>query len=186
MTLCAVGAVVPLAFAVSVLAALEPPPARPVAAGPAPAVQPAQGVESWPVYRLDEYGVTLRHPPGVVTVPSGDRPALTARFRVWFQPSSIAESPLAAVAPPPLALDVFDNPAGESLDDWLGRSGAVPQVRFGRERAEVGGVPAVRVTGSLQLAPNVFYYVARGAFIYRFTPLGPLGDQMLASVSFQR
>lgn len=142
------------------------------------------GHEGWRTYLLDEYRLELRHPPDFVVMPSGDRPAFVTRFRVWFQPSTIANSPVGGLSPPPLALDIFDNPRGEALDAWLGRPGAVPQARFGRQPVTVGGVAAIRVTGSLQLAPNVFYYVARGPYIYRFTPLGLVGEQILATVSF--
>jgi hypothetical protein len=151
---------------------------------PALAVGQTSPTEGWSTYQLAQYGVSLRHPADVVTVPPGGSLVLPPRFRVWLQSTAIANSPVAGAAPPLLALDVFDNPTGESLETWLGRPGAVPQARFGREPFEVGGLPAIRVTGSLQLAPSVFYYVARGAYIYRFTPLGLVGEQMLGTVSF--
>jgi hypothetical protein len=36
---------------------------------------------------------------------------------------------------------------------------------------------------TIQLAPNAFYYVAAGPYVYRFTPLGPSGDKILKSVT---
>jgi hypothetical protein len=58
--------------------------------------------------------------------------------------------------------------------------------RVTRQAVQVGGLEGLRLTDQTLLAPNTFYYVARGPFVYRFTPLGGLSSQMLATVRFTR
>ena len=143
---------------------------------------PAPDVSTWAVYQNDQYGLTLRYPPDYAIVPPGDQPQPPPTFRVWFQEAALKDSPVASRLPPQFAVDVYENASRQSLDGWLA---AMPNVtRFSRDRATVGEVEGVRLTNQALVAPNVFYYVARGPFVYRFTPLGAFSDQMLATVSF--
>jgi hypothetical protein len=54
------------------------------------------------------------------------------------------------------------------------------------EVVQVGGADGIRLTDQTLLAPNSFYYVARGPFVYRLTPLGGLSSEMLETVLFTR
>jgi len=82
---------------------------------------------------------------------------------------------------------VYDNASRQPLDSWLAASGATRTLaRAAREAVTVAGTPAIRLTDQALLAPNTFYYVARGRFVYRFTPLGGRSDEMLATVRFTR
>lgn len=153
----------------------------------APPQVPPADTSAWIEYRNDLYGFALRYPPNYVTVqPHGElRPPPT--FRVWFKEAHLANSPIANIEPPPFAVDVYENALRESLDGWLESSAAIRRLaRMTREAAEVGGEQAVRVTSQVLVAPNVYYYVARGSLVYRFTPLGTLADQMLMAVRFTR
>jgi hypothetical protein len=139
--------------------------------------QDAAGVGS---YRNDTYAFEVRYPASVVVVAPRGRPEPPPRSRVWFQDRKVATSELAAYQPPLLEVAVYDRPSGASLDSWIDGSGVFRDPgRFAREPARVGTLDAVRLTDTLQLAPNVFYLLARGPFVYRLTPLGELGEQLL-------
>ena len=151
--------------------------------GLAPAASADLG--TWPTYRNDQYGFELRYPPDYAIVQPRQRPQLAPLFRVWFKEAALASSPIADREPPQFAVDVYDNASQRPLDTWLVTSGAARDLaRVAREAVQVGGVQGLRLTDQMMLAPNTFYYVARGPFVYRFTPLGRFSDQMLASVRF--
>jgi hypothetical protein len=143
----------------------------------------APDVSQWLTYSNQQYGVSLRYPPSYkVVVPSNplQPPPL---FRVGFQLVSLTNP--AGPEPPQFAIDVYDNASGQSLDQWLSTSGVV--VSYGtssRDAVQIGGVNGVRIAYQTLMAPNTFNYVARGAFVYRFTPMGTYSDQMLDTVQF--
>jgi len=142
-------------------------------------------VAEWQVYRDDRYGIEFRYPPEYVVASEADQPPprpLIHQVRVLerFQIGSAIENRL----PPRFAVDVYANPSGQPLDAWLETSGVIGNLeRFSVDPISVGGREGAKLTNSLQLAPNVFYYVTVGPYVYRFTPLGLFGDQILASVT---
>jgi hypothetical protein len=141
----------------------------------------------WQAYRNDQYAVELRYPLDYAAVKPRNRLQPAPLFRVWFKEAGLVNSPIADREPPQLAVDVYDNASQQTLDAWLAGSGVTRNfARVTRQAVKVGGVEGLRLTDQTLLAPNTFYYVARGIFVYRFTPLGGLSDQMLATVRFTR
>jgi hypothetical protein len=149
-----------------------------------PAASPTD-ITAWHKYSNDQYSFKLRYPPDYAVVyPRGqlEPPPL---FRIWFKEASMVKSPIAEREPPQLAIDVYENASQQTLDAWLASSGVLRNLtRPHQQTVDIGGVPGFRVTDMTMLAPNTFYYVARGPFIYRFTPLGMLSDQIFATVRF--
>jgi hypothetical protein len=140
---------------------------------------------SWRAYRNDQYSVELRYPPDYAVVKPRDQLQPPPLLRVWFKEASLANSPIADREPPQFAVDVYDNASQQTLDAWLAGSGVTRNfARVTKQAVQVGGVQGLRLADQTLLAPNTFYYVARGPFVYRFTPLGGLSDKMLATVRF--
>jgi hypothetical protein len=142
-------------------------------------------VTGWRLYRNQQYAFELRYPPDYAIVQPHNQLQPSPLFRVWFQEASLVTSPTADREPPQFAVDVYDNASRQPLDAWLASSGVTRNLtRPTQEAVQVGGVGGIRVTDQTMLAPNTFYYVARGPFVYRFTPLGGLSGEMLATVRF--
>jgi hypothetical protein len=139
----------------------------------------------WRAYRNDQYSLELLYPPDYAVVMPRNQLQPAPLFRVWFKEASLVNSPVADREPPQFAVDVYDNASQRTLDAWLAGSGVTRNfARATKQTVQVGGVQGLRLTDQTLLAPNTFAYVARGPFVYRFTPLGGLSDQMLATVRF--
>jgi hypothetical protein len=155
--------------------------------GTSVAVAAAPGAETagWRVYRNNDYFIELLYPPDYAIVQARDQLQPPPLLRVWFKKASMVNSPIAEREPPTLALDVYEKPLQEPLDAWLSGSGLLRNfTRLVKEPVELGGAEGVRVVEQTMAAPNTFYYVARGPYVYRFTPLGGPSDEMLATVRF--
>jgi hypothetical protein len=139
---------------------------------------------SWQVYRNDQLGFEVGYPPSIMPFVATDPLVPPLLFHLSFQEVQLG-SMLAGLAPPQFAVDVYDNPGQASLNTWLlaFSAGGTPPLTT-QEAIQIGGTPGVRLTLMTQLAPNVVYYVARGRYVYQFTPLGASTDQMLATVHF--
>jgi hypothetical protein len=146
---------------------------------------PVAETAGWLVYRNDRYFIELRYPPDYAIVQPRDQLRPPPLLRVWFKKASMVNSPIAEREPPALALDVYEKPLQEPLDAWLSGSGLLRNfTRLVKEPVELGGAEGVRVVEQTMAAPNTFYYVARGPYVYRFTPLGGPSDEMLATLRF--
>jgi len=145
----------------------------------------ATDVTAWQKYSNDRYSFELRYPPDYAVVYPGGQLKPPPLFRVWFKEASMIKSPIAEREPPQFAVDVYQNESQQPLDAWLASSGLLRNLmRPLQQTVEIGGMRGLRATGMTMLAPNTFYYIARGPFIYRFTPLGRLSEQILATVRF--
>jgi hypothetical protein len=159
-------------------------PGSPGSTAPTPAL-PSADLAGWHVYRNDRYAFELRYPPDYVIVSPRLEIQPAPLFRVWFQEASLANSPIAEYELPRFTVDIYDNASQQPLDTWLTTSGVTRNlVRVAREPAEVGGIQGVRLESQVMLAPGTFYFVARGPFVYRFTPFGRFSGQVLATVCF--
>jgi hypothetical protein len=148
-------------------------------------VASAVDVTGWRVFRNEQYSFELRYPPDYAIIQPRNQLLPSPVFRVWFTAASLVNSPTVDREPPQFAVDVYDNASQQPLDAWLTSNEVTRNLtRPTEERVRVGGVNGVRLTDQTMLAPNSSYYVARGPFVYRFTPLGGLSGEMLATVRF--
>ncbi len=93
----------------------------------------------------------------------------------------LAASETANLQPPQFSIEVFANPGGTAVEEWL----ATHAPGIGAHTpVTIGGKPGFRVQLNAQLAPNEFYFVANGQSIYKLTLLGQSAPQMLQSFSF--
>ena len=146
--------------------------------------EPAAEKADWQVYRSDEYGLELRYPSDYALLSPGGEPQPQPAFRLWFGEETKAGSPLAGRMPPPFAVDIYDNAEQRPLREWLEAAGvSMRPDRRTLTPVEVAGREGLLLALSAQLAPNAFYYVAAGPYVYRFTPLGPSGDEILKTVN---
>lgn len=149
---------------------------------------PSQGVRGapseWPTYRDKAYSFTIRYPKTFVILREPTRQseaALHVRHRVRFQDKQLAAGQTAAIEPPQFSIEVLENERSLSLRDWLASA-----VHVGAEDSVEpfhldGAGEGLRVRYAMQLAPNEFYYFARGKYIFKLTPLGQYSEQMLNS-----
>jgi hypothetical protein len=146
-----------------------------------PSQPPSSPPSTWLTYVNQQYGFTFSYPREYVVIQPAPDPRQTAVFRIWFQDASLANAPM---EPPKFAADVYENAVGLTLDAWL--AAVANPSRYDRETVQVGGNQGVRVRDRANLIPGVFYYIARNGFVYRFTPIGQLADEMVATVTFTR
>lgn len=139
---------------------------------------------TWKTYQIESVGVRFRLPPDFERLETDEHPMPGALLHAAFDRPVPTDSPLFGRTPAAFSLDVFANPERRHLDDWLREAGIrVLPGRRSLSPAAVAGRVGVQVSDSAQLAPNVFYYVAAGRFVYRFVPLGAVGEKILGSVS---
>jgi hypothetical protein len=152
----------------------------------AAAVPPAAWAQEkgWRVYRNDVYGFSVGYPRAYVILRERKgswegSPQPLARVR--FQERRRASGQFADLEPPQFSVEVFDNPRGESLREWLGSAGWVGE-RDGVEPAELEGArEGLRVRWAAQMAPNEFYFYRVGRHVFRLVPLGEHAPAMLDS-----
>jgi hypothetical protein len=142
--------------------------------------QSSPDLSTWLTYANQQYGVTLKYPSTYKVMVLQDQLQPAPIFRVGLQLASITRP--SGMETPQFAIDVFDNAAHASLDAWL--ASHINLARTTRDAVQVGGENGIRIGYEILLAPNTFYYVARGSYVYRFTPLGLYSDDMLKTVQF--
>jgi hypothetical protein len=155
------------------------------ASGPAggtsmPAPSPAQ----WLTYRDERFGFSFQYPDSYVVLEEKEplsqiHPNLVHRVRLLEK--QLAESETASLQPPNFSVEVFSNPSGLSLRQWIESQAALQ----GEQTDEtIGGAQCVRVTLTTLMAPNEFHFCAHGGYVYRLIALSPYQDEMLASFRF--
>ena len=138
----------------------------------------------WQTYTDSAYGFSVQYPEEYVilaeaALPTPTRPPAVQRVR--FQEKRIAASQFAELEPARFSIDVFEHRPAVALRDWL-RSGEVMPAGASVTPVQIEGAQeALRVALRQQLAPNEFDYVSTARYVYRLTPLGQHGEQMLAS-----
>lgn len=142
---------------------------------------------AWRTYCDKEYGFSLKYPPDYVILPETDRrvdggPSVVHRVR--FQDRKVLTWQTAHLEPPLFTVEVFKTSTLD-LKEWL------KSVEWIRPTDTVdsfhlkGAKEGYRVRNMIQLAPNEFYYASGNKYVYRLTPLGPHGPDMVASFRFE-
>jgi len=159
---------------------------------PAEGGSSAEGEEPTPSAWLTDtdaaYGFSVEYPntytilPEPTTLPES-KPQVIHEVR--FLDKALAASDLAALEPPNFAIAVFEMGKPMTLRDWLSAEGGVPQDASVEPVHLQGAGDGWKVTLMVQMAPNEFYYVAAGKYVFELTPLGPYGDRMLATFQVQ-
>jgi len=145
--------------------------------------QIAPDLSTWLTYTNPQYALALQYPPTHKVVELENQLQPAPIFRAGFLPTSLIRP--TGLEPPLFAIDVYANASQVSLDAWLASSGATTSLRRPvQDTVQVGAVPGIRLVDQTLLAPNTFYYVARGSLVYRFTPLGTHSDEILKTVRF--
>jgi|RhiMetdeSRZDD1v2_1073273.scaffolds.fasta_scaffold642894_1 hypothetical protein len=126
----------------------------------------------WQTYVDEKFGFTLDYPQAYIPVVNPERePSDPAPIhQVSFQ-----DGP-GDVAMDQFNIEVFEN-GGLSLEDWL--SAHAPE--GSRIPTDIGNRSGFQITLSIEIAPNQFYYAADGSNVYKLTPLGPYGQEMVKS-----
>jgi hypothetical protein len=120
-------------------------------------ISPTQALTSWPIYTLQDVGLTVRYPPGWAVRESPNRSLQSlAMHSVGFIPPRYAKSDAPQV--PHISLAVYRPPLTDTLRAWLDAhstadpfgSPADPEVHFfgvnDIMEVEVSGFPALRFT----------------------------------------
>ena len=148
------------------------PPAEPEA-------QPGTPV-TWQVHTDPRFHFSIAYPDAYVILNEPDQlSGITPQpvQRVRFLNKTTAAGELADRAPADFAVEVFENTGHVPLEAWLDAN--APQGT--RTAATVGNTTGYEVALQIMLAPNRFYYVARGDYVYKLTPLGQYSVEMQTS-----
>ena len=142
----------------------------------------------WRTYVDKAYGFSIRYPETYIILRELKRKSVATprvAHRVRFQDKQLASGQTANLEPPQFSIEVLENNGFKPLRDWLqsdiqiGADDSVEPVHLD------GAGEGLRVRNAMQLAPNDFYYFARGKYIFRLTPLGSHGEEMLNSFRFR-
>ncbi len=136
-------------------------------------------------YTDPKFGFSVGMPANIVVMEGKAQVLPVPLAQVHFMDQTLAQSELADMEPPELAIRVYDNAAGKTVEQWLADEGILA-ARFGGQSATVepfaiGNLQGVRVTSMLMLAPNSAVFVAGEGVIYELQPLGLIGEQMMAT-----
>lgn len=137
----------------------------------------------WTTYTHPSLGFSLSFPGIYATLPepadlSSTAPDLIGRVR--FLEQDLARSEFSELEPPKFSVEVYANPGGQPLREWL------------REHAPTGeliettlaGRTCLQLTLRAQIAPNRFLFCTNDGRVYKFIPLGPFSQEMLDSFRF--
>jgi len=142
------------------------------------------GVARWRMYDDKTYGFSIKYPRQFVILPEKgeqvDAPAGRV-YRVRFQDKKVASWQTADLEPPQFMIEVFKAKGGLSLRDWLESAQWIGQSDTVEPFEVKGAREGLSIRLMQQLAPNEFYYAATERYVFRLTPLGIHGPEMLAS-----
>jgi hypothetical protein len=138
---------------------------------------------NWLTYRDQDFGFVIEYPDAYVILEdpvdlAGSQPGLLGEIR--FLDRQLAAADTADLEIPGFRIEVYelgDNTLESFLEDNLPR---------GRQESyELGDLSGVRATLNQMIAPHEFYYFADQGYVYRLTPLGEYGQQMLESFQIE-
>jgi hypothetical protein len=148
---------------------------EPSAANPSP-MTPA----GWLTYSDAEYGFAVSYPSEYAVLPESAVPPDGSARRVRFQDKALSAE-AADLEPPRFTVSVFTLSQPTTLGDWLQATGRRPAGAVVTPTTVAGAQEGVRVQYPQQLAPNEFYYVSRGRYVYALVPLGQHSAAQIAS-----
>jgi hypothetical protein len=137
----------------------------------------------WLTFTDEAHRFSIQYPDSFVILPeieprSGNAsPDLVARVR--FQTRQLASADTADLELPQFTIEVFAFPGNVPLESFVQSNLALKG--FTIERYTYGDLTGLRATSPLMLAPNEFYFFAGPGFVYKLTPLGEYGVEMLRS-----
>lgn len=156
-----------------------PPGTISVGGAPGLAVEPSAPIQ-WLTYDDATFGFSIKYPDTYVIVDKAnprETPDIDLVQQIRFQDKTLANGDTADLEPPQFRIEILKNGAGETLDQWL-KSHTITGTQAG---VTIGGREGVAITLNTMMAPNQFYYLAYNDYIYRLTPLGVYGNEMLKS-----
>ena len=148
----------------------------------------SEATAGWRTHVDKAYGFSIKYPETYIILREFKRkPVANPRVahQVRFQDKELAAGQTADLEPPQFSIEVLENDGFKPLRDWLqtavqiGANDSVEPVHLD------GAGEGLRVRNAMQLAPNDFYYFARGKYVFRLTPLGSHGEEMLNSFRFR-
>jgi hypothetical protein len=132
----------------------------------------------WKTLRDTTLGFAISYP-DVLTPNEAPGAQADALRSLHFFDSSRANQPGGNL--PQFSIDVFNNSGKLSLDQWLDANAKDGM----RQAMTIDNQQGYQVTLPIEIAPNQFYYVISGGRVYKLTPLGEYGQQMLQSFKLQ-
>ena len=169
---------------------LPPPISSPTPVGEESGSPTPPGEEiamDWEVYRDDTYGYEIRYPPDYIILEGARQQEPQPLQQVRFQDRELARSDTAAFEPPQFSIEVFDNSSQLPVEQWLEEHGLVGGARqFQMEPYLLAGIQGVRLISPLLFAPNEFFCISEGGYIFKLTPLGKHSRGMLSTFKFTR
>jgi hypothetical protein len=137
----------------------------------------------WLTYQDKTYSFSIDYPSIYVVLPETEDlskvdPAKVHQVR--FQDIQLATGETAEFELPMFLIEVFE-PGKQSLETFISRN----EPGGAREAYQVNNLNGIRVYYNQLIAPNEFYFFSSQDYVYKLTPLGPFGPDMLESFNIQ-
>jgi hypothetical protein len=138
-----------------------------------------QPTVSWLIYQDQDFHFSIAYPDSYTILPAQNSsaaggPELLHVLR--FLDHQLASGDTADFEIPNFTIEVFDL-GSLTLENFLDQ-----HIETGnREPVSLGKLNGIRVSLDQLIAPNQFYYFTDQSFVYKLTPLGEYGQQMLES-----
>lgn len=141
------------------------------------------GSGKWSLYNDESFEFSITYPETYIILPEPadlqeEVPGLIHRVR--FQDVNLASSEISNQEIPQFSIEIFD-PGELTLQKFSESSAQGTNL----EDYSLGDLHGYRESNNKLIAPNEFYYFTDGVFVFKLTPLGPYGQEMLDSFTFQ-
>ena len=138
-----------------------------------------QPAVSWLTYQDQDFHFSIAYPDSYTILPAQNSSAAGGSkllHQLRFLDRQLASGDTADFEIPNFTIEVFDL-GNLTLENFLDQ-----HIETGnREPVSLGKLNGIRVSFDQLIAPNQFYYFADQSFVYKLTPLGEYGQQMLES-----
>ena len=138
---------------------------------------------NWLTYQDQTFRFSINYPEKLVILPENDPSAATQPeviHQVRFLDQQLARGDTADLEIPDFTIEIYDL-GNQTLEAFL----EVNLEQGELERYKLGDLSGFRVYLNQMIAPNEFYYFADHGFVYKLTPLGMYGQEMLDSFQVQ-